>query len=265
MIKQALYFFTLIVLVSCNSSKKAVTSSKNNTSYSKKNKTEIIQSTSKTVTTNEVVHQYIARYKEVAMSNMKQYGIPASIILAQGILESGAGRGTLAVNSNNHFGIKCHSDWAGESVYHDDDSPQECFRKYDNPEGSYKDHALFLTNKKRYAALFSLRKGDYEAWAKGLRAAGYATDPQYPTKLISYIERYQLHQYDNKVLGKKYAFDENQKEKESMANNASLYEVQKGDTLYSISKKFNVLVEDLQRKNNLTDNAISIGQKLIVK
>lgn len=267
MIKKVLYFFILIVLVSCNSSKKAVTSSKNKNDHSKKNKTEVIQSTSKTVTTNDAVHQYIKRYREVAMSNMKQYGIPASIILAQGILESGAGRGTLAINSNNHFGIKCHSDWAGDSVYHDDDSPKECFRKYDNPEGSYKDHALFLTGKKRYAPLFSLRKGDYEAWAKGLRAAGYATDPQYPNKLISYIERYNLHQYDNKVLGKRYSIDENQNAVSITIenNNLSLYEVQKGDTLYSISKKFNVLVEELQRKNNLIDNTISIGQKLIVK
>ncbi|MGL5113203.1 MAG: glycoside hydrolase family 73 protein, partial [Flavobacterium sp.] len=180
MIKQFFSFFFFLLLVGCNSSKKAVTSTKNNTSYKKKHKTEVIQSTSKTVTTNTVVEEYIARYNNIAMSNMKQYGIPASIILAQGILESGAGRGRLALNSNNHFGIKCHSDWAGDSVYHDDDAAQECFRKYDNPEGSYKDHALFLTSKKRYAALFSLRKGDYEAWAKGLRAAGYATDPQYP-------------------------------------------------------------------------------------
>lgn len=260
MIKKGLSFFLCLVLVGCHSSKKAVSSSKNN-------KKEVITATSKTVTTSEVVNNYIARYKEVAMSNMKQYGIPASIILAQGILESGAGRGALAVNSNNHFGIKCHSDWAGESVFHDDDSAQECFRKYDNPEGSYKDHALFLTSKKRYAALFSLKKGDYVGWAKGLKAAGYATDPQYPNKLISYIERYNLHQYDNKVLGKKYSIDESQNAVTTNIENqnSSLYEVQKGDTLYSISKKFNVLVEELQRKNNLKDNAIAIGQKLIVK
>lgn len=260
MIKKAFYFFSFLILMSCNSSKKA-------TSSSKKNKKEVIQSTSKTVTTNDVVHKYIARFNGVAMSNMKQYGIPASIILAQGILESGAGRGALAVNSNNHFGIKCHSDWVGESVRYNDDSPQECFRKYSDPAESYKDHALFLTGRKRYAALFSLKKGDYEAWAKGLRAAGYATDPQYPNKLISYIERYNLHQYDNKVLGKKYSFDESQNAVITTIENknSSFYEVQKGDTLYSISKKFNLLVEDLQRKNNLTDNAISIGQKLIVK
>lgn len=258
MIRKVVYLFIIILLVSCNSSKKAVSSSK-------KNKTEVIQSTSKTVTTNNVVNQYIARYRDIAMSNMKEYGIPASIILAQGILESGAGRGKLAVNSNNHFGIKCHSDWAGDSIYHDDDAAQECFRKYDNPEGSYKDHALFLTKKKRYSALFSLRKGDYVGWAKGLKEAGYATDPQYPSKLISYIERYNLHQYDNKVLGKKYEIHESQSDAGSSLSNVSTYEVQKGDTLYSISKKFNLLVEDLQRKNNLKDNAISIGQKLILK
>ena len=210
------------------------------------------------------------------MGNMQKYGIPASIILAQGILESGAGRGDLALEANNHFGIKCHKDWLGESVRHDDDSAQECFRKYPEAAESYRDHALFLVGKKRYETLFTYERDDYKSWAKGLRAAGYATDPNYPDKLISYIERYNLHQYDCQVTGRNYKpFEKTTPTKSvstptksasnSNANDPNSYEVQKGDTLYSISKKFNVLVDDLKQKNNLSDNAISIGQRLKVK
>jgi flagellum-specific peptidoglycan hydrolase FlgJ len=227
---------------------------------------EVIESTSKTVVYSDVVYGYVGQFKDIAMGNMKTYGIPASIILAQGILESGAGRGDLALTANNHFGIKCHNDWTGESVRHDDDSEQECFRKYKDPAESYKDHALFLTTRGRYASLFTLPKGDYEAWAKGLRAAGYATDPKYPDKLISYIERYNLHQYDAQVLG--MTFTPVDKQPEKMVNTepqeGSFYEVQKGDTLYSISKKFNLSVDDLKQKNKLSDNALSVGQKLRV-
>ncbi|MNF89355.1 Exo-glucosaminidase LytG precursor [compost metagenome] len=212
------------------------------------------------------------------MGNMQKYGIPASIILAQGILESGAGKGDLAVEANNHFGIKCHKDWLGQSVRHDDDSAQECFRKYTEAADSYRDHALFLVGKNRYASLFTYEKDDYKAWAKGLRACGYATDPNYPDKLISYIERYNLHQYDCQITGKTYvainksaptrkpSYDVASDPKINMnSNDPNLYEVQKGDTLYSISKKFNILVDDIKQKNNLSDNALSIGQKLKVK
>lgn len=238
----------------------------------KKNETETIVSTSRTVVTNDIVRVYISQYKDVAMGNMRNYGIPASIILAQGILESGAGRGDLALNANNHFGIKCHEGWTGESVKHDDDSAQECFRKYDNPSQSFKDHALFLTGRSRYAKLFGFSKDDYKAWARGLRAAGYATDPKYPDKLISYIERYHLDQYDNQVLDVNYVSNEKQLveelklESRTIASNGlASYVVQKGDTLYSISKKFELRVEDLKQKNNLSDNTLSIGQKLVVK
>lgn len=232
---------------------------------------EVIVSTSKTVVYTEVVNNYVNDFKDIAMGNMKTYGIPASIILAQGILESGAGKGDLALSANNHFGIKCHSDWTGETVRHDDDSDQECFRKYKNPSESYRDHAVFLTTRSRYSALFKLPKGDYEAWAKGLRAAGYATDPKYPEKLIGYIERYNLHQYDSQVLGTEYVPFEGQPVAVSNAGSATAstssgtYEVQKGDTLYSISKKFNLTVDQLKQKNNLADSAISIGQRLIVQ
>ncbi|MDI5897015.1 glucosaminidase domain-containing protein [Flavobacterium yafengii] len=234
--------------------------------------TEVIVSTSKTVVTNDVIVSYISKFKEIAIGNMKNYGIPASIILAQGILESGAGRGDLAISANNHFGIKCHVGWTGESVKHDDDSDQECFRKYDNPSESFKDHALFLTGRSRYAKLFEFSKGDYKAWAKGLRAAGYATDPKYPDKLISYIERYNLHQYDNQVLDVNYVSSEKQMVEELTIESRNTinqdlfsYVVQKGDTLYSISKKFDLKVDDLKQKNNLSDNTLSIGQRLVVK
>jgi len=230
--------------------------------------TEVIESTSKTIVYSDVVNGYVLQYKDIAKGNMKQYGIPASIILAQGILESGAGSGTLSKTANNHFGIKCHTGWTGESVRHDDDADQECFRKYNDPAESYKDHAEFLTGRSRYASLFKLEKGDYQGWAKGLKAAGYATDPKYPEKLISYIERYNLHQYDAEVLG--VDFTPIQKSQPVAvntrpSNTEGLYEVTKGDTLYSISKKFNTTVDDLKRLNNLSDNAISIGQYIKVK
>lgn len=277
MFKKSLLLFIIFTLISCHATKSPIVTTKKAASkntYSKKTKqensrksrNEVIESTSRTVVTNDIVGNYVLQYKDIAMSNMKTYGIPSSIILAQGILESGAGRGDLAVTANNHFGIKCHADWTGDSVRHDDDSSQECFRKYNKVAESYRDHALFLTGKGRYASLFELDKDDYKAWAKGLRKAGYATDPQYPDKLISYIERYDLAQYDALVLGTKYVPMENQNTRVVSINsrNDGYYEVQKGDTLYSISKKYNVLVEDLKQKNKLTDNTLFIGQKLKV-
>ena len=298
MFKKIIIVFSIAALASCSSSKPAIATTKKaaavqrptaasakKQAYSKatikkypttNNTTEVIQSTSKTVVTSDLVNNYILQYKDIAMGNMQKYNIPASIILAQGILESGAGKGDLAVDANNHFGIKCHKDWLGESVRHDDDSAQECFRKYTEAADSYRDHALFLVGKNRYASLFTYEKDDYKAWAKGLRACGYATDPNYPDKLISYIERYNLHQYDCQVTGKNYVpisktvatstkNSSPNKTSNSNSNDPNLYEVQQGDTLYSISKKFNLLVDDLKRKNNLLDNAISIGQKLRVK
>ncbi|MFO7723620.1 MAG: glucosaminidase domain-containing protein [Bacteroidales bacterium] len=146
---------------------------------------------------------YIAKYSPIAVKHMKEYGIPASITLAQGLLESGAGNSDLARNANNHFGIKCHKDWTGDTYHKDDDAVNECFRKYKNPEESFRDHALFLTTRSRYAALFELPPGDYKAWAHGLKAAGYATNPAYADRLISLIERYELHQYDTGMKKKK--------------------------------------------------------------
>ena len=143
---------------------------------------------------------YINRYSQIAIEKMREHRIPASITLAQGILESGAGQSELAKKSNNHFGIKCHDDWKGERVYHDDDQKQECFRKYSKPELSYEDHSQFL-KKKRYESLYSLNVTDYKGWAKGLKACGYATAKDYADRLIELIETYELQQYDQIALG----------------------------------------------------------------
>ena len=142
---------------------------------------------------------YINKYAPIAVVKMQEHGIPASITLAQGILESGAGMSELARKSNNHFGIKCHSDWTGEKVYHDDDKKQECFRKYKSVELSYEDHSQFL-KKERYKKLYSLDPTDYKGWAKGLKECGYATASDYAKKLIDIIETYELYNYDNGTM-----------------------------------------------------------------
>lgn len=205
---------------------------------------------------SDPIADYIDAYKQFAMDDMLQYGIPASIKLAQAILESGSGRGELSLKANNHFGIKCH-DWTGESVRHDDDELQECFRKYSHVKYSFRDHSLFLTQRSRYRNLFSLRKDDYKAWARGLRKAGYATDPSYPDKLIGLIERYQLYRYDAIVLSGKQI-----DRTESRTDKITTYTVQKGDTLYSIARRYNMTVDTLKGYNGLRGNDISVGQEL---
>jgi hypothetical protein len=144
----------------------------------------------------EKVAVYINTYSPVAINEMKLYSIPASITLAQGIIESSAGTSKLAVKANNHFGIKCHKEWKGETFIQDDDAQDECFRKYGDPFESYRDHSLFLTTRDRYKSLFTLDKTDYEGWATGLKAAGYATNPKYAEMLIRTIENYKLHRFD---------------------------------------------------------------------
>ena len=205
----------------------------------------------------EIVSNYINDYSKIAQEEMLQYGIPASITIAQGILESGAGRGELTGKANNHFGIKCHRDWTGERVYHDDDEAQECFRKYKDPKYSFRDHSLFLTERSRYQDLFKLKKDDYKGWAKGLKKAGYATDPKYPDKLIRIIERYNLDKLDREVLGSEVVV--------AVASNEpkiNTYQVVAGDTLYSISRRFNLSVDTLKEYNGLSSNDISVGQVL---
>jgi hypothetical protein len=139
---------------------------------------------------------YIEKFKKIAIEEMKIYKIPASITLAQGIIESNCGLSPLAFEANNHFGIKCHKDWTGEKYFYDDDEKQECFRKYNNAEESYRDHSIFLTTRPRYAALFSLDSNDYTGWAMGLKQAGYATNPNYPSILIRIIETHNLSRFD---------------------------------------------------------------------
>jgi len=281
MIRKLALLFVVLLVASCNSRRVVIQTSRsgkynpqptvvikksedNNarTSSNSNNtsKTEILEATTRVKVTTEIVLAYISQYKDIAKNNMKQFGIPSSICLGQGILESGAGTGPLSSLANNHFGIKCHQDWAGPSVKYDDDSAQECFRKYDQASESYNDHALFLKGRKWYNPLFKLDKADYKSWAKGLKAAGYATDPKYSEKLIAIIERYHLDQYDAEVLGKDYVV----KSVETKSNFKE-YQVSQGDTLYSISKKFNVSIDDLKKKNNISDNALSIGQNLIVE
>lgn len=206
------------------------------------------------------VDEYISTFSELAQSEMEAYGIPASITLAQGILESGAGRGALARKTNNHFGIKCHKGWYGEYELHDDDEKGECFRKYVHPMLSYRDHSEFLASRARYAFLFDYRRTDYKKWAKGLRTAGYATDKKYPQKLIFLIEKYQLYKYDKK----------NSKEKNIAQTTTKSYDygthiVEKGDTLYSISGKYFISVPELMKLNKMESSLLSIGQELIIK
>ncbi len=202
------------------------------------------------------IEAYIYEYAPIAQEEMQLYKIPASITLAQGILESGAGEGELTRKANNHFGIKCHG-WSGQKVYHDDDESQECFRKYKDPKYSYRDHSVFLAERKRYAKLFDLDMNDYKGWAHGLRAAGYATDRRYPEKLISIIERYQLYLYDGDAPARDIAYS-------TPRSSEKAYIVKQGDTLYSIAKRHNLTVEQLQKYNNLRDTNIGIGQKLYV-
>ncbi|MES2457631.1 MAG: glucosaminidase domain-containing protein [Bacteroidota bacterium] len=295
---------------------------------------------------------YIDEFKAVAIEEMNQYGIPASITLAQGIIESGSGNSSLARYANNHFGIKCTSDWKGKGYYKDDDQKDDCFRVYKDARESYKDHSEFL-KRKRYSALFELDKNDYRNWALGLKAAGYATNPKYPDILINLIDKYQLYKYDkpeteteklkreDKVFTEINANIPQEKKKftpvetppskqvlkvpdtlkisapvvnedlppapvyrpsSSRKNNSSVqpsstvkpdpmvekpvvdppkvtapatvvtlpmpadksYTVQKGDTLYNISKRFNVTVDELKALNNITDAGIKIGQKLLL-
>ncbi len=274
MINKSYFFILLFLIVSCHTNKSVIQTTKRSstaTKVSKKTiekkasvytpKTETLEAKSKIKVTTEMIMTYINNYKTVAQSNMKKYGIPASIILGQALLESGSGTGSLCVQANNHFGIKCSSDWSGESVTHNDDAANECFRKYKNPYDSFGDHAVFLTAKKRYAALFNLDKTDYKSWATGLKDAGYATDPQYPAKLITLIEKYQLYQYDNVLANLSYNNDSNSSKTKLISRE---HFVTKGDTLYSISKKYDVPIEDLKRNNNILENEIAIGQSILI-
>lgn len=204
--------------------------------------------------------EYIATYKDLAISEMKRTGIPASITLAQGLLESGIGNSELAKQSNNHFGIKCKKDWTGKTVNYDDDAPQECFRAYDKPEDSYIDHSDFLVNSPRYTSLFELEPTDYKGWAHGLKKAGYATNPKYPELLISSIERHSLHMYDTgnervpKEQTKTDVFAENKAEENSLReyNGIPAYVVKAGDTYDKISSQKKMMRWEITKYNDLS-------------
>jgi flagellum-specific peptidoglycan hydrolase FlgJ len=274
----SLLFIITVLFTSCSALKKSSSNSisnhdakRNNNSIQKQNSAAIASYTTYTALS------YIERFKNVAVQEMNQYGIPASITLAQGLFESGNGNGDLAKIANNHFGIKCTSDWKGKSYYKDDDNSNDCFRVYDNPEDSYRDHSDFL-KRKRYAPLFELDKNDYVGWANGLKQAGYATNPKYPQLLIGIIQKYNLDQYDRpegevqKIKREDRVFTQiNQNigkaTKDSLVNNTpdnKLYTVKTGDTLYNISKRFGLTVDELKTLNNMADNSIKIGQKLVI-
>ena len=211
------------------------------------------------------VLRYIKKYAPIAVKEMHIHNIPASITLAQGVLESGSGRSELAAKSNNHFGIKCHTQWQGERVYHDDDEKGECFRKYQFVETSYNDHSAFLTKRKRYSFLFDYSKKDYRKWAKGLKKAGYATDKKYPNKLIRIIETYKLYDFDN-IKKKDFIVTKGKlKYNKPKQTTNNFYVVKKGDTLYSLARKFKTSVVKLKELNELKDNNLNIGQRLLLK
>lgn len=207
---------------------------------------------------NQRYLDYIDQYKDLAIEEMLRYDIPASITLAQGLLESGAGKSELAVKGNNHFGIKCHG-WAGRSVYHDDDEEQECFRAYDNARDSYEDHSKFLRSGKRYAFLFQLDRSDYKGWARGLKSAGYATSPTYANSLIKIIETYKLYKYDSARSYDKFIVAHQPKNVTGkmqtslhsikMCNKNYYVVARNGDTFRSIGKELDLSARKLARYN----------------
>lgn len=220
---------------------------------------------------------YVEQYKGIAIEEMERYGIPASIKLAQALLESGNGNSTLARQANNHFGIKCTPEWPGKRTYHDDDRRDDCFRVYSRPEDSFKDHSQFLL-RKRYAALFELDKDDYKGWAKGLKSAGYATNPRYADMLVELIERYQLYQYDRpesrteKVKREEFVqteMVENKPEEVQIAQakapvRIEIHEVKRGDTLAAIARKYGMTSAELMDLNGLKTESLFIGQLILV-
>lgn len=207
--------------------------------------------------------EYVEKWRTTAVQQMIQYKIPASITMAQAILESGSGNSELARKGNNHFGIKCH-DWDGEKMYMDDDAKGECFRVYASADESYVDHSDFLKNKKRYANLFNLELTDYKSWAKGLKEAGYATNPKYPELLITLIEDLKLNELDQlgiqnntvspAIVSNQSTTESVKKHKVLMHSNKVKYVVaKKGDTFYQISKEFGLTLSQLYRYNDFDE------------
>lgn len=216
------------------------------------------------------VEEYVNKYQDLAVKEMKRTGIPASITMAQALLESGTGNSTLARKSNNHFGIKCHNDWKGKKVYHDDDKRHECFRAYKAVYDSYIDHSKFLVSKSRYASLFKLKTTDYKGWAHGLKKAGYATDPRYAHRLIKLIENYKLYELDSKVKKGKYSYESETESSKNRVdnfvinpysthevkynNNVKYIDIEDGDTFESISEEFDLRPWELYHYNDIPEN-----------
>jgi LysM repeat protein len=233
------------------------------------------------------VNTYINAYKDYAINEMIRTGIPASIILAQGIHETEAGKSELVKRSNNHFGIKCKDTWTGSVVYHDDDERGECFRRYDNPLDSYKDHSDFLRNSSRYNFLFKIGPLDYEAWAYGLKKAGYATNPKYPLILIQLVKDYNLQQYSLIAMGKLQPADETVAKstsqndlhmtdadkkpapsrqypnEEFLINNTRVVFVKKGTSLLVVSDKYNIPLGKIVDFNDLREEDVLVQDQLI--
>ena len=221
-------------------------------------------------------NNYIKQYAPLAVEQMKQHNVPASITLAQGLLESGAGLSTLSRKSNNHFGIKCGGGWRGRSVRANDDAPNECFRAYRKVEDSYEDHSLFLVGNQRYASLFKLKKTDYKSWARGLKKAGYATDPSYANKLITIIETYDLYKYDNDGMSKREAkkWQKLLKKRPWLANphdvyiaNGLAYVIARdGDTFQLLGGEFEIGWKKLVKYNDLQrDYTLEEGDIIYLK
>lgn len=218
---------------------------------------------------------YIEKYAPTAIEQMQRYRIPASITLAQGLLESGAGKSELARNGNNHFGIKCH-DWQGKKQYRDDDARNECFRGYNNASESFEDHSRFLL-KPRYSRLFSYSLTDYKSWAKGLKACGYATSPTYAENLISIIERYQLYKYDSQKSAAETVTEQKHKKRnpdgiqeksyEILQNNGIPYVIaQQGDTYKTIAWNIDKSCRKLAKYNERdVDDLLEPGEKVYLK
>lgn len=228
--------------------------------------------------------EFIRKYKHIAVREMERTGIPASITLAQGILESGCGESELAIHANNHFGIKCHNEWEGKTYFMDDDEEDECFRKYKTPEQSWIDHSEFLTSRPRYAGLFNLPTTDYKAWAKGLKAAGYATNPKYAEMLIKIIEEEELYKYDHpikrpagsipsitvdefaeSVSSQNRPGNVSYRNREEMRNGILCIEAIPGDSYGKIAQYYGIKLKKLLSYNDKKDSSLKTGQLVFLK
>jgi LysM repeat protein len=217
----------------------------------------------------QAYQQYINQYKDIAIEQMLRWKVPASITLAQGLLESGAGNSSLAKKGNNHFGIKCHG-WTGATIYQDDDMRNECFRAYSSAFDSFEDHSRFLATGRRYQSLFKLKVTDYKGWARGLKAAGYATSPTYAERLIDIIQLYKLYQYDREKSFDKFMIEHSKSPKQlhpiKIYNKNYYILVRKGDTFKSIGEEIGVSYKKIAKYNERDkDDVLTEGEVIWLK